>query len=92
MYALLAFGAIGVTLVVATLIGYVVHQRTQWDVKWGKYCDKSLEVSNDTLVKIVLIMDQYKEIDHPLHSALMPIISEHNDRTRSIKSPRRHRL
>lgn len=92
MYALLAFGAVGVTLVIASLIGYAVYQRTQWDVRWGRYRDARMTVADETLVKIVRKMNEYREIDHPLHSALMPVIEEHNERTKRIKEPSRHRI
>lgn len=88
MYGLLAFGAVGVTLVIAVLIGYVINKRTQWDVKWGRYRDTQMTITDQTIDEIAQQMNLYREIDHPLVSALTPIIEEHNARLAQIKPPK----
>lgn len=85
MYGLIAVGAIGSTLIVAVLIGYAIRQRTKWDVRWGRYRDAQMKVAQQTLVDVVKTMDLYREIDHPLHGALMPVIERHNAELDKIK-------
>lgn len=88
MYGLLAFGAVGVTLVIAVLIGYVINKRTQWDVKWGRYRDTQMIITQETFDKISRQLELYREIDHPLVSALTPVIAEHYERIEKLNKPR----
>lgn len=88
MYALIASGAVGVTLVIAALIGYTVRQRTRWDIRWGRYRDTQMTITDQTIDEIAQQMNLYREIDHPLVSALTPIIEEHNARLAQVKPPK----
>lgn len=88
MYALLSIGAVGIILVIAVLIGYVINKRIQWDVKWGRYRDAQMIITEETLDNIARQLKLYDEIDHPLVSALTPVITEHYERIEKLTKPR----